>query len=50
MDDIRIFGYCECCSNPITSEDDEYYVSEDGKTFCSAECACEYYGLTKIEV
>ena len=50
MDDVRIFGYCENCGNKITDQDNEYYVSDDGKVFCSCECICETYGLTKVEV
>ena len=50
MDDIRVFGYCECCNNEITDRDEEYYVSDDGKVFCSVECCLEHYGVTKVEV
>lgn len=50
MDEIRSFGYCECCGNEVTDKDEEYYVNSEGRIFCSVECACEYYGLTKVEV
>jgi hypothetical protein len=50
MDDIRVFGYCACCGNEITDADEEYYVNDNGETFCSAECVCESYGLTKVEI
>ena len=50
MDEIRNFGTCECCGNTITDCDEEYYVSDDGKVFCSVSCVCEHYGLTKVEV
>lgn len=50
MDEIRIFGYCECCGEKVTDECEEYYVSEDGKVFCDIECIIEYYGIEKIEV
>jgi hypothetical protein len=50
MDDIRIFGYCECCGNSITDEDNEYYVDAEGKIFCSVECVLDSYGLAKVEV
>lgn len=50
MDDRRFFGYCENCGNPITDEDDEYYISDDGRILCSVECVCEAHGLTKVEV
>lgn len=50
MDDIRVFGYCECCGNEITGKDEEYYVDSEGRVFCSIECICEQYGLTKVEV
>ena len=50
MDEIRVFGYCICCGNPITNEDEEYYVNDDGEVFCSAECAIEHCGIKKIEI
>ena len=50
MDDVRVFGYCTNCDDKITDEGDEYYVNDDGEVFCSIECVCEYYGVTKIEV
>jgi hypothetical protein len=50
MDEMRNFGYCENCGNTITSEDEEYYVTDDGKVFCSVECCLEHFGVTKIEV
>ena len=50
MDEIRIFGCCECCGNEVTSEDDVYYLSEDGLVFCSIECCLEHYGIAIIEV
>lgn len=50
MNEIRVFGYCECCDNEVTDKDNEYYVSDDGKVFCSIDCVCEHYGLTKVEV
>lgn len=52
MDDneIRKFGRCEECDNEVTDSCDEYYVSEDGKAFCSVECVLEYYGVIKVEV
>ena len=50
MDDIRVFGICEYCDNEVTDKDKEYYVDAYGRVFCSVECACEYYGLVKVEV
>jgi hypothetical protein len=50
MNDVRVFGHCECCNNKITDSDEGYYVNEDGKVFCSVECVCEYYGVVKMEV
>lgn len=50
MDEVRVFGYCECCGNKVTNQDDEYYVADDGKVFCSTECCLEYFGVTKVEV
>lgn len=50
MDEIRVFGYCECCGNQVTSEDEEYYVSNDGIVFCSVECVMNHYDVEKIEV
>lgn len=48
--DERIFGYCECCGNTVTDDNDEYYITDDGKVFCSIECVCEAYSVTKIEM
>ena len=52
MDEVRVFGYCENenCGDAVTDEYGEYYVNDDGEVFCCIECACEHYGLTKIEV
>ncbi len=50
MDDIRIFGTCECCSNEVTDKDEEYYVDSEGRVFCSVECVLDVYGVTKVEV
>ena len=50
MDEIRVFGYCECCGNEVTDEGEEYYVNDDGEVFCCVECVCEHYNITKIEV
>ena len=50
MDEIRIFGECECCDNTVTDEGGEYYVDSEGRVFCSIECACEVHRITKIEV
>ena len=50
MNDVRVFGYCECCGNKVSDCDENYYVNEDGKVFCSVECICEHYGIVKMEV
>lgn len=50
MDEIRVFGICECCENEITDQDKEHYVDPEGRVFCCVECACEYYGLVKVEM
>lgn len=50
MDEIRSFGYCENCGEKITDEHQEYYVTDDGKVFCSCECCLEHHGITKVEV
>jgi hypothetical protein len=50
MDDVRNFGYCENCGEPVTEDFEEYFVDDDGRVFCSFECACETHGLTKVEV
>lgn len=50
MDEIRIFGYCECCGNKVTDNGEEYYIDTEGRVFCSVECAFETHGLTKVEV
>lgn len=50
MDDVRVFGYCKCCGEEVTDCGDEYYINDDGEVFCSVECVCESYGVTKVEV
>jgi hypothetical protein len=50
MDEIRSFGYCECCGNEVTDENYEYYITDDGRVFCSVECVCEAHRVTKVEV
>ena len=50
MDEIRVFGNCECCGEEITDESDEYYVNEDGEVFCCVECMMEHYGIVKVEL
>lgn len=50
MDEVRFFGYCECCSEKVVDDSEGYYVSENGEVFCSIECVCEHYGVTKVEV
>ena len=50
MDEVRVFGYCECCGNKVTDACNEYYINDDGKVFCGVECALEHCGITKIEV
>lgn len=50
MDEIRIFGYCECCGEEVTDANEEYCITDDGKVFCSVECALEHFGVVKIEV
>lgn len=52
MDDneTRKFGHCEECENEVTDDCGEYYVSEDGKVFCSIECLMEYYHIHVVEV
>lgn len=50
MDEIRVFGYCECCGNDITDRDGDHFVTPDGRVLCSVECLCEHYGVIKVEV
>jgi hypothetical protein len=50
MDEVRFFGYCECCGEGVTDNSNEYYVTDDGRVFCSRDCMMEYFGVTKIEV
>ena len=50
MDEIRVFGYCECCGNQVTDESEEHYMSDDGKVFCDIECVLEHYGVIRLEV
>jgi hypothetical protein len=50
MDEIRVFGRCEYCGEEVTDELEEYYVNDYGEVFCSVECICQHYGVTKLEV
>lgn len=50
MDEVRVFGYCECCGEEVTDENEEYYINDDGEVFCSIECVCEAHRVTKVEV
>lgn len=50
MDEVRVFGECECCGNKITDDCAEYYVNADGEIFCSVECVMEHCGVVKIEL
>ena len=50
MDEVRNFGYCENCGEKVTDKDEEYYVDSEGRIFCSTECICEHYGITKVEI
>lgn len=50
MDEVRVFGYCECCGSEVTDADGDHFVDSEGRVFCSIECVCEHYGLTKVEV
>lgn len=49
-ENIVVLGHCEECRNTIDSECYEAYVDEEGRYFCSVECALEYYGITKLEI
>ena len=50
MDDTRVFGTCEGCSNEIKDRDGEYYVDAEGRVFCSIECVFDAHGIVKVEV
>ena len=50
MDEVRIFGYCECCGSKITDEGEEYFANAEGEVFCSTDCILEHYGIMRIEV
>ena len=50
MDEIRVFGYCECCGEKVTDKFGEHYVNESGEVFCNIECALEHHGIVKVEV
>lgn len=50
MDEIRVFGTCECCGNEVTDENEEYYIDSEGRMFCSVECVLDSHGVTKVEV
>ena len=48
--DVRIFGYCKNCGDPVTDEGEEYFVNDDGEVFDCLECVLEYHSITRIEV
>ena len=54
--EVRVFGYCENCSDEVTDENNvydginEYFVNDDGEIFCCIDCVCEHYNLTRIEL
>lgn len=48
--EVRCFGYCEHCGEPVTDDNEEYYVNDDGEVFCCIECVLEHYGVTMLEV
>lgn len=50
MNEVRKFGECESCGNEVSDIGDEYYVDPEGRVYCSIECACEKFGIIKIEV
>ena len=50
MDEIRVFGYCESCTNEVNDAGGDHYVDQDGRVYCSIECVFEKYGIVKIEV
>ena len=50
MDEKRVFGYCENCGEKIDEDYDEYYITEDGRVFCSVECVLEANDVVKVEV
>ena len=50
MDDKRVFGYCECCTDEITDTSTEYFVDSEGRVYCSIECVFDKLGIVKIEV
>lgn len=52
--EVRTIGYCEECSSEIISEiesdyEEDIYVDNEGRYFCSIECVLEYYGISKVE-
>jgi endogenous inhibitor of DNA gyrase (YacG/DUF329 family) len=50
MDDERLIAYCEECGNKITKDDEDIYVDEEGRYFCSIECALEFHKIHKLEM
>lgn len=42
------FGYCEQCGKGLRG-DYEYFTDSYGNTFCSLECALDYYGIKSSE-
>lgn len=44
----KIIGFCENCGEEIRA-DYTYTKDNDGNTFCSQDCAVEYYGIEETE-
>ena len=44
----KVMGYCKQCNGELR-EDNEYCTDDNDNTFCSDECAMNYYGIRSKE-
>lgn len=47
-DTPKVMGYCDTCGEELRA-DYIYTEDNDGNTFCSKDCAVEYYGIEETE-
>ena len=47
--EVRIMGYCSECGNEITDDMEDIYIDDEGRYFCSSECAMVFYCIHKLE-
>ena len=47
-DPPKVIGYCDQCDCAITA-DNIYFTDNSDNTFCSDDCAMEFYGIRETE-